>query len=212
MKFDYVLDLFNLPNPSAFWSASGKSARFIDFSLIGGGRPGRAKERTCEKARSWPPGKQSLQIFDRRLDVSLTVKRERRIRIPFWTQFFRLLRKWKFYMIDQTAKGDALLNHEPHICELVFAKYAVDGREYRAKAVELFSLDCISVFYVDYGNRDTLKIDQLRYWDDRFDCLPFQAVHCRVANIKPLKQNHPKAINQFRRAPLVMDHAGAIPA
>ncbi|KAL9692953.1 hypothetical protein quinque_012238 [Culex quinquefasciatus] len=148
-----------------------------------------------------------------------------------------------------------LLNHEPHFCELVFAKYAVDGRWYRAEVVEFFSLDRISVFYVDYGNRDTLKIDQLRYWDDRFDYLPFQAVHCRVANIKPLKQNHPEATDQFRRAvldrgvkihvldnqtpwevliydedgedigeilvmtklaarrqPLVMDHAGAIPA
>lgn len=51
LKLDYVLDLFNLPSPSAFWSASGKSARYIDFSLIGGGHPGRAKERTCEKAR-----------------------------------------------------------------------------------------------------------------------------------------------------------------
>ncbi|EDS31319.1 conserved hypothetical protein [Culex quinquefasciatus] len=97
-----------------------------------------------------------------------------------------------------------LLNHEPHFCELVFAKYAVDGRWYRAEVVEFFSLDRISVFYVDYGNRDTLKIDQLRYWDDRFDYLPFQAVHCRVANIKPLKQNHPEATDQFRRA--VLDH------
>ncbi|KAL1373688.1 hypothetical protein pipiens_018512 [Culex pipiens pipiens] len=68
--------------------------------------------------------------------------------------------------------------------------------------VELFSLDRISVFYVDYGNPDTLKIDQLCYWDVRFDYLPFLAVHCRVANIKPLKQHHPEANDQFRRAVL----------
>lgn len=66
------------------------------------------------------------------------------------------------------------LNHEPHFCELVFAKYVIDGRWYRAEVLEFFSPDRIAVFYVDYGNRDTLKLDQLRYWDDRFDYLPFQ--------------------------------------
>ncbi|EDS37962.1 conserved hypothetical protein [Culex quinquefasciatus] len=68
-----------------------------------------------------------------------------------------------------------------------------------AEVVELFSLDRISVFYVDYGNPGTLMIDQLRYWDDY---LPFLAVHRRIANIKPLKQNHPEAIDQFRRVVL----------
>ncbi|KAL1379100.1 hypothetical protein pipiens_015150 [Culex pipiens pipiens] len=51
----------------------------------------------------------------------------------------------------------------------------------------------------NYGNPGTLMIDQLRYWDDY---LPFLAVHRRIANIKPLKQNHPEAIDQFRRVVL----------
>ncbi|XP_058811409.1 uncharacterized protein LOC131676312 [Topomyia yanbarensis] len=92
------------------------------------------------------------------------------------------------------------LNHEPHFHELVFARYSADGLWYRAEVLEFYHSDQISVFYVDYGNIDVVDISQLRYWDDRFDYLPFQAVHCRVANIRPIRSNHIEAIEQLRNA------------
>ncbi|XP_058444357.1 uncharacterized protein LOC131425998 [Malaya genurostris] len=92
------------------------------------------------------------------------------------------------------------LNHEPHFHELVFARYSADGLWYRAEVIEFYHSNQILVFYVDYGNTDTVDMEQLRYWDDRFDYLPFQAVHCRVANISQMRPNHVEAIDQLRNA------------
>uniref|UniRef100_A0A1Q3FVI6 C3H1-type domain-containing protein n=1 Tax=Culex tarsalis TaxID=7177 RepID=A0A1Q3FVI6_CULTA len=75
------------------------------------------------------------------------------------------------------------LNHKPYTREYVFARFAEDGQWYRAEVLDYFHDELIVVFYLDYGNQERLGMADLRTWDDRFDYLPFQAVHCRLANV-----------------------------
>lgn len=77
--------------------------------------------------------------------------------------------------------------------ELVFAFYARDGQWYRAEVLEYFHDGLIEVFYLDYGNRENVRLEDLRMWDDQFDYLPFQAVHCRLANVSRLRDNDARA-------------------
>lgn len=67
--------------------------------------------------------------------------------------------------------------------EYVIARYAEDGQWYRAEVLDYFHDGLVVVLYLDYGNQERLGMADLRTWDDRFDYLPFQAVHCRLANV-----------------------------
>ncbi|KAL1380071.1 hypothetical protein pipiens_014469 [Culex pipiens pipiens] len=74
------------------------------------------------------------------------------------------------------------LDHKPYTREYVIARYAEDGQWYRAEVLDYFHDGLVVVLYLDYGNQERLGMADLRTWDDRFDYLPFQAVHCRLAN------------------------------
>ncbi|XP_038104315.1 tudor and KH domain-containing protein isoform X2 [Culex quinquefasciatus] len=75
------------------------------------------------------------------------------------------------------------LDHKPYTREYVIARYAEDGQWYRAEVLDYFHDGLVVVLYLDYGNQERLGMADLRTWDDRFDYLPFQAVHCRLANV-----------------------------
>lgn len=75
----------------------------------------------------------------------------------------------------------------------MFAFYSSDGQWYRAEVLEYFHDGLIEVFYLDYGNRENVRLEDLRMWDDRFDYLPFQAVHCRLANVNRLRDDDARA-------------------
>nr|XP_019554003.2 uncharacterized protein LOC109423491 [Aedes albopictus] len=98
---------------------------------------------------------------------------------------------------DKIVENFRMLNHEPHFHELVFAKYSEDDLWYRARVVECYNPEVIVVFYVDYGNTAVLSLKDLRCWDDQFDYLPFQAVHCRIANAQRIREDHIEAIRQI---------------
>lgn len=98
---------------------------------------------------------------------------------------------------DKIMENYRVLNHEPHFRELVFAKYSEDDLWYRARVVEFYNPELITVFYVDYGNTAVVSLKDLRCWDDQFDYLPFQAVHCRIANAQRLRDDHTEAIRQM---------------
>lgn len=82
--------------------------------------------------------------------------------------------------------------------ELVFAFYAADGQWYRAEVLEYFHDDLVEVFYLDYGNKENVRLKDLRMWDDRFDYLPFQAVHCRLGNVSRLRDDDERATAALR--------------
>lgn len=45
-------------------------------------------------------------------------------------------------------------------------------------------IELFQVFYVDYGNTETCDFDGLFEWDPVCNSIPFQAVHCRVVNVR----------------------------
>ncbi|XP_021694879.1 uncharacterized protein LOC5570125 isoform X2 [Aedes aegypti] len=90
------------------------------------------------------------------------------------------------------------MDHKPYARELVFAFYAADGQWYRAEVLEYFHDGLVEVFYVDYGNKENVRLADLRLWDDRFDYLPFQAVHCRLANVGRLRDDDVRATEALR--------------
>ncbi|XP_055618874.1 tudor domain-containing protein 6 isoform X4 [Toxorhynchites rutilus septentrionalis] len=75
------------------------------------------------------------------------------------------------------------MDHTPYAREYVLAPFWQDGRWYRAEVTEYIDDEMIRVFYLDYGNKAKVRIDDLRLWDDSFDYVPFQAIHCRIANV-----------------------------
>ncbi|XP_062555471.1 uncharacterized protein LOC134220429 [Armigeres subalbatus] len=97
----------------------------------------------------------------------------------------------------KSVENFKMLNHEPYFRELVLAKYPEDNLWYRARVLEFYNPESISVFYVDYGNTEMVSLKELRCWDDQFDYLPFQAIHCRIANVQPRREQHIEAIRQL---------------
>ncbi|EDS36012.1 conserved hypothetical protein [Culex quinquefasciatus] len=243
LKLDYVLDLFNLPSPSAFWSASGKSARYIDFSLIGGGHPGRAKERTCEKARvvAAAPEEDSAccpQCFDYirptvrcvadgeegeeaknpLLDATRTANGRRALgrynlgqtETGHITCVCSSTSDDKFYMIDQTAKGDLDTLSPDHVEEL---------NEEQLNATNVMKA------VLGYVPQDDRRI--CPFYDPAIEGC-FKGYGCRLENVAKLEvdwtSNRPvspggdigeilvmtKLSTHWQL--LVMDHAGVIPA
>ncbi|XP_065078217.1 uncharacterized protein krimp isoform X1 [Ochlerotatus camptorhynchus] len=91
-----------------------------------------------------------------------------------------------------------MMDHKPYTRELVFAFYSGDGQWYRAEVLEYFHDGLMDVFYLDYGNRENVRLEDLRMWDDRFDYLPFQAVHCRLANVSRLREDDARATAALR--------------
>ncbi|KAG4073571.1 hypothetical protein HA402_000795 [Bradysia odoriphaga] len=81
--------------------------------------------------------------------------------------------------------------------ELVFALF--EEGWYRARIMQKFSEVEYRVFFVDYGNCQTKHINDLRRWDDAFDCYSFQAVECKLDNIIKLKKKDVNAVAFFEK-------------
>ncbi|XP_055523580.1 uncharacterized protein LOC129717590 isoform X2 [Wyeomyia smithii] len=98
---------------------------------------------------------------------------------------------------EKMARSYRKMDHKPYTREYVLALYQREW--YRAEVIEYYDDQSIEVFYVDYGNYERVSIDDLRLWDDRFDYLPLQAIHCRLANISP-KENADAAKQALEQA------------
>ncbi|XP_055613810.1 uncharacterized protein LOC129760226 isoform X1 [Uranotaenia lowii] len=86
----------------------------------------------------------------------------------------------------------------PEIGALVFATFG-DKRYYRAEVTEVLGRDRIWLFYVDYGNVELVRLQDIREWDPRFGYLPHQAVPCRVANVERIRPHHTQAVAELNR-------------
>uniref|UniRef100_A0A1Q3EWU6 Tudor domain-containing protein n=1 Tax=Culex tarsalis TaxID=7177 RepID=A0A1Q3EWU6_CULTA len=86
----------------------------------------------------------------------------------------------------------------PAFAEPCFAKYT-DRKWYRAEVAEYFDEANVKVFYVDYGNCELVRTDEMRRWDDRFSYLPYQAVLCRLADVRAVRPFHKQAVVEMNR-------------
>ena len=69
---------------------------------------------------------------------------------------------------------------EPSVGEFCAAKFSLDDGWYRAKVVEVKG-DSVSVFYIDYGNSETLSLSRLKVLDSKFQSLASQAIECSLS-------------------------------
>ena len=80
--------------------------------------------------------------------------------------------------------GSQLLLHSPRIGQLCCALYAEDYNWYRAKIKDIKGQNA-RVFFIDYGNEDTVSVGTLKQLREKYTVLPSQAIECCLANIKP---------------------------
>ncbi|XP_052285566.1 uncharacterized protein LOC127881601 isoform X2 [Dreissena polymorpha] len=96
---------------------------------------------------------------------------------------------WQYMQGEGEATGP-LLTH-PEIGTMCLARYSKDLNYYRAYIMQTYTAGResavieVDVLYVDYGNRERLKITDLRLLPDKFCRLPSQAICCALAEVMP---------------------------
>lgn len=104
---------------------------------------------------------------------------------PTWKQELQSLN----YKLNHPAEKISLSQfNEPYDIpkegDLLFAQY-IDGNFYRAKAIHFYKeSEEFKVFYCDYGNFEMVPIHKLRHWEKKYEALPFQAILCKLYNVK----------------------------
>lgn len=89
---------------------------------------------------------------------------------------------------DFYESGQGLLVQSISPNDLCTALFSEDDTWYRATAEEV-SPEEITVRFIDYGNTDTLSLDNIRVFDSQFLSEQVLAVECKLSGIKPTSDN-----------------------
>ncbi|XP_060796172.1 tudor and KH domain-containing protein isoform X2 [Neoarius graeffei] len=85
-------------------------------------------------------------------------------------------------------KGDTLHEHRVDaivVGDIVAAPYQDHGTWNRARVLGVMSSGLVDLYYVDFGDSGELPRDQLRSLRSDFLSLPFQAIECSLAEVRP---------------------------
>jgi hypothetical protein len=96
-------------------------------------------------------------------------------------------------------QSDLVYLLKPATGQMCIARYSEDGAWYRAIVKEVnWDLEEARVFFVDYGNEDTVKLDSkgLLVINNQFKEYPTMAIKCCLNGIKPLDENLPNKPSQ----------------
>ncbi|XP_054707798.1 tudor domain-containing 6-like [Uloborus diversus] len=85
----------------------------------------------------------------------------------------------------------------PEENEIVLAKYAEDGQWYRGAVIGKKGSHCV-VYFVDFGNTETLHKDCLRKMPKQFMSLKFQAYICELTGFKILEENKSQVTEELK--------------
>lgn len=131
--------------------------------------------------RGWPEGKDFIEVY-----VSAVAN-------PglFWVQplssmsveLDRLVDRLTSLYTSELSK-DYIIG-DPVVGQLVAAPFENDPSWYRAKVMSVEG-DTVDLYYVDYGDSSYLPCDKIRRLRSEFEVLPFQAIECHLAHIKPV--------------------------
>lgn len=81
--------------------------------------------------------------------------------------------------------------------QIVAAKFDYDKKWYRAQVLSIEDSQC-KVFYVDYGDIETISINDVLELRTDMLCLRLQAINCSLANTKPRESEwNPEACDKF---------------
>ena len=83
----------------------------------------------------------------------------------------------------QKSKNDS---YSPTVGEICAAKFSNDQKFYRAEVLCVNHDGTVDIHYVDFGNRETIMVGQLRHLAPIFLSLPKQALQFTLAGIKPV--------------------------
>ena len=88
----------------------------------------------------------------------------------------------------------------------VAALYSADSLWYRAEVLESNGSN-VNVWFVDYGNFETVPASNIRYLEPQFATLPIQVVPCRLAGILPSNKSGWKQDDDEMFSDLIGEHA-----
>ncbi|XP_064411322.1 tudor domain-containing protein 15, partial [Latimeria chalumnae] len=101
---------------------------------------------------------------------------------------------------NKTGVSEELLN-KPKPGLLCCARYSRDLHYYRAVITEVFDLH-VSVYFLDFGNTDTVPLCDVKNLLPQFMELPALAMHCSLAHVTPIDEVWTKNVNDFFRKTL----------
>ncbi|CAH1257949.1 TDRD1 [Branchiostoma lanceolatum] len=77
----------------------------------------------------------------------------------------------------------------PQVGELCCALWEMDQMWYRAEVVEVVSNSQLKVFFLDYGNTETVTTANTRPIPESFTECPALALHCKLAGVSPVNSD-----------------------
>ncbi|XP_019626480.1 PREDICTED: tudor domain-containing protein 1-like [Branchiostoma belcheri] len=77
----------------------------------------------------------------------------------------------------------------PQVGELCCALWETDRMWYRAEVVQVVSESQLKVFFLDYGNTETVTTANTRPIPDSFTQCPALALHCKLAGVSPVNSD-----------------------
>ncbi len=151
--------------------------------------------------------------FDKQIKIDMNSKKEHQMAItctysPFcfygqlavkldnFSKFESTLNQYYQNLLQQS---DVVYLLKPVTGQMCIARYSEDGAWYRATVKEVhWDLEEVKVFFVDYGNEDTVKLDSkgLLVINNQFKEYPTMAIKCCLNGIKPLDENFPNKPSQ----------------
>jgi len=104
-------------------------------------------------------------------------------------------------LMSKLSSEEAAEPYKPAKDELVTAKFTIDDAWYRAKIEKITGNDEYKVFYIDYGNSETIPSSRIRKLSNEFRALKPQAVEGVLAYLKtpPIEDDNGKEAAEFLR-------------
>ncbi|KAK7866892.1 hypothetical protein R5R35_001635 [Gryllus longicercus] len=158
------------------------------------------KRREFEKTKAYPP----LPAIQPGRVVNVTVSYVESVD-NFYVQYeanAKSLQKIMSTMVDYCTISAAMVRpNELYIGMPVCALFSADQQWYRARILSVAG-DQITVFYVDYGNTDTVSLVSLRQMDSNLCQAQAQAVACSLSGYEAMSTSIEDVSNKFEELTL----------
>ncbi|KAG2462867.1 TDRD1 protein, partial [Polypterus senegalus] len=109
----------------------------------------------------------------------------------------RLIQELQTRLREYCMQSPASKDFHPSPSSFCCSQFTEDNLWYRAAVLGYTTDGKIHVVYVDFGNSEEVSLDRLCPIDSKFLELPFQAISCALAGIKPLSDAWIPAANQL---------------
>ena len=104
--------------------------------------------------------------------------------------FYEFEERMQIFYKNEKKKSNVFVLKKPKIGQMCVAKYNMDQSWYRALIKDKNNdLNTVKVFFIDYGNDDTVQIDgNLCVIDEQFVSHPCMGIMCCLDGVKPIPE------------------------